>query len=147
MGRAHRQAAIHSAAQTAIVSNSRHPAPVSAGKCGGQVSGNATCRELTALSPLNKSDWGGMDNSSFLRQIKAMRISDKERAIEWPLALLLLIFVLAPFLCYGWAYWRDGSLARGFDEIAVDTSQQVVVRLMGKPKKVLKCGEFFGPIP
>ena len=85
--------------------------------------------------------------SDYLRQIKAMWISDEESAIEWPLALLLLISVLAPFVCYGWAYWRDGSLARGFDEIAIGTSQQVVVRLIGKPKKVLKCGEFFGPIP
>jgi hypothetical protein len=73
--------------------------------------------------------------------------SEDELPIEWPLALFILIVVLTPVLALGWAYLRDGSLAKGFDKIADGASQQDVVRLMGKPKKVEKCGEFFGPIP
>ncbi len=46
----------------------------------------------------------------------------------------------------GWAYWRDNNLAKGFDKIADGATRQDVVRLMGKPKKVEECGEFFGPI-
>jgi GWxTD domain-containing protein len=49
MGRAHRQVTIYSPAQTAIVSNSRHPAPVSASKRSGLVSDNATNQELKSM--------------------------------------------------------------------------------------------------
>jgi hypothetical protein len=64
-----------------------------------------------------------------------------------PLPLLILIVVLAPVLFLGWAYWRDSSLTKGFDKISVGTTKEDVARLMGKPKKILKCGEFFGPLP
>jgi hypothetical protein len=67
--------------------------------------------------------------------------------IERPLALFLMAVVLAPLLFFGWAYWRAKSLAEGFDKIAVGTTEKDVFRLMGSPKNVLKCGEFFGPIP
>ncbi len=72
---------------------------------------------------------------------------DDELPIEWPLALLILIVVLTPFMALGWAYLKDSALAKGFDKITDGTTQQDVLRLMGKPKKVEKCGEFFGPIP
>jgi hypothetical protein len=61
--------------------------------------------------------------------------------------LLILIAILAPFVFFGWAHFRDSGLAKGFEEIADGATQRDVIRLMGKPKKVEKCGEFFGPIP
>src|ERR1700676_1422042 len=57
------------------------------------------------------------------------------------------LVVLTPLLVLGWAYLREGSLAKGFGKIADGATQQDVVRLMGKPKKVEMCGEFFRPIP
>src|SRR5580692_3865154 len=49
MGRAHWQVTIYSAAQTAIVANSRHPAPVSAGKRPGSDSDHETHQDLAAF--------------------------------------------------------------------------------------------------
>ena len=60
---------------------------------------------------------------------------------------LILMLVLIPFLLLGGAFWRDHCLMKGFNRIAVGATRQDVVRLMGKPKKVGKWGEFFGPIP
>jgi hypothetical protein len=76
-----------------------------------------------------------------------MRLPPDEYAIETPIVLLILILVLAPFIFLGWAIWRDHSLAKGFDRITDGATRQDVVRLMGKPKKVEKCGDFLGPIP
>jgi hypothetical protein len=73
--------------------------------------------------------------------------SDEKHPVERAGVLLVLIVVLAPFVLLVWAFWRDQSLAEGFDKITVGATQEGVVRLMGKPKKTLKCGEFFGPIP
>ena len=67
--------------------------------------------------------------------------------IERPIALFLMAVMLALLVFLGWALWRDNSLAKGFDKIEVGTTQKDVVQLMGEPRKVLKCGEFFGPIP
>jgi hypothetical protein len=67
--------------------------------------------------------------------------------VERPLALFLMAVVLAPFLFLGWAVWRDKSLAKGLDKITVGAPQKDVIRLKGNPKKILRCGEFFGPIP
>jgi len=66
--------------------------------------------------------------------------------IERPIVLCLLAVMLALLLFLGWAVWRDNSLAKGFDKIEVGTTQKEVVQLMGEPRKMLKCGEFFGPI-
>jgi hypothetical protein len=67
--------------------------------------------------------------------------------IERPVALFLTAVVVALLVLFGWAIRRDNSLARGFDKIEVGSTQKEVVQLMGEPRKVLKCGEFFGPIP
>lgn len=67
--------------------------------------------------------------------------------IERPIAFFLMSAMLALFLLLGWALWRDNSLAKGFDKIEVGTTQKKVVQLLGEPRKVLNCGEFFGPIP
>jgi len=54
-----------------------------------------------------------------------------------------LILIGAAWLL--WAVIRDRQLAKGFDEIEVGTTEQEVLRLMGQPKRVEKCGEFWGP--
>ena len=74
-------------------------------------------------------------------------LPDEKQPIERLVVWLILILVLIPFLFLGWAFWRDHSLAEGFDRITDGATRQDVVRLMGKPKKVEKCGEFFAPIP
>jgi hypothetical protein len=73
--------------------------------------------------------------------------SDCRHPIERLVVSFLLIVVLTPFIFLGWALCRDNSLASGFEKIGDGATRQDVVRLMGKPKKVEKCGEFFGPIP
>jgi hypothetical protein len=67
--------------------------------------------------------------------------------IERPIVLYLIAVLLALVVGFGWALWRDNSLAKGFDKIEVGTPLKDVVQLMDEPRKVLKCGEFFGPIP
>jgi hypothetical protein len=67
--------------------------------------------------------------------------------IERPIALFLMAVMLTLLVLLGWALWRDNNLAKGFDKIEVGTTQRDVVQLMGEPRKVLKCGEFLGPIP
>jgi hypothetical protein len=45
-----------------------------------------------------------------------------------------------------WAILRDKQLQKGFDEIAAEATEQEVVKYLGHPKRVEKCGEFFGPL-
>src|SRR5260370_27113419 len=73
-------------------------------------------------------------------------LSNEKHPIARVVGLLLLILVLAAFIFVGWAFWRDNRLAKGFDKVENGTTRQDVVRLMGKPNKLEKCGEFFGPI-
>lgn len=49
-------------------------------------------------------------------------------------------------LLFGWAYFRDKSLSTGFEAIVNGATQLDVLRLMGKPKKIEKCGAFLGPL-
>jgi hypothetical protein len=74
-------------------------------------------------------------------------LSHEKHPIQRVIGSIILILVLASSLFLAWGLWRDHSLAKGFDKIADGSTQENVVRLMGKPKKVEKCGEFFGPIP
>lgn len=67
--------------------------------------------------------------------------------IERPIALFLMAVMVWLLMFLGWALWRDNSLAKGFDKIGVGTTQQGVVQVMGEPRKVERCGEFFGPFP
>ncbi|HEY1470102.1 MAG TPA: hypothetical protein VGF61_13750 [Candidatus Acidoferrum sp.] len=75
-----------------------------------------------------------------------MRSTRDDELAEWILAALILIIALTPILILGWAYLRDRGLAKGFDKVGDGVTQQDVLRLMGKPRKIGKCGEFFGPI-
>jgi hypothetical protein len=67
--------------------------------------------------------------------------------IERPVAWSLVFFMLALLAFLGWAVGRDNSLAKGFDKIEIGSTQKEVVQRMGEPRKIMKCGEFFGPIP
>ena len=73
-------------------------------------------------------------------------LSDEKHPIERVVVSIILILVLAPFIFLGWALWRDRRLVKGFDKVADGVTQQDVVRLMGKPRKIEKCGEFFAPV-
>ena len=74
-------------------------------------------------------------------------LSNKPQPIARFVVSLILIPVLAPFVLVGWAFWRDNRLTRGFDKITDGATRQDVVRLMGTPKKVEKCGDFLAPVP
>ena len=67
----------------------------------------------------------------------------RARRIAYAAGCLLLV-AAAWFL---WAVVRDERIATGFDEVEVGTSEQDVLRLMGRPNRVEKCGEFWGPFP
>jgi hypothetical protein len=73
--------------------------------------------------------------------------SDYRHPVERFVISFFLILALTPFMLLGWALWRDNSLANGFEKIIDGATRLDVVRLMGKPTKTEKCGEFFGPIP
>jgi hypothetical protein len=42
---------------------------------------------------------------------------------------------------------RDNQLSAGFDKIAAGATEQEVLQKLGRPERVEKCGEFFGPLP
>jgi hypothetical protein len=54
--------------------------------------------------------------------------------------------VLAVAGWFVWAVLRDKQLEKGFDEIAAESTEQEVVKYLGHPNRVEKCGEFFGPL-
>jgi len=106
------------------------------------LSGNPTNRELEIRFTQFNVGWIIIRSCLTLKE---MRQSIEN--IERPLALFLIAVVLTLLLFLGWACWRAKSLAKGFDKITVGATENDVFRLMGSPKKVLKCGEFFGPFP
>jgi hypothetical protein len=74
-----------------------------------------------------------------------MQLSMRELPIEKLVQSLILILLASPFILLGCAFWRDKNLSESFDKVADGATQEDVVRLMGKPKKVEKCDEFLGP--
>jgi hypothetical protein len=44
------------------------------------------------------------------------------------------------------AFVRDKQFEKGFDQIATGRTEQEVLKRLGPPKRVKKCGEFFGPL-
>jgi hypothetical protein len=55
--------------------------------------------------------------------------------------------VLVGVLWLVWAFRRDHRLYRNFGRIRTGTSEQEVIEMLGEPKRVENCGEFWGPIP
>jgi len=45
-----------------------------------------------------------------------------------------------------WAFLRHKQLQKEFDGIEAEASEQEVVKKLGHPNRVEKCGEFFGPL-
>src|ERR1700730_5652509 len=66
--------------------------------------------------------------------------------MKHPVLLTLGCFVLI-FACWsGWAIYRDRQLSDGFDKVKTGASESEVSATLGKPKRVERCGEFFGPL-
>ena len=64
-----------------------------------------------------------------------------------PVYLIIGSVVLAGALWLAWAILRDNQLRNGFDKIEIGATEQEVLQKLGRPKRVEKCGEFFGPLP
>ena len=55
--------------------------------------------------------------------------------------------VLVGAIWFAWAVWRDNRLQSDFGKIAPGTTELEVAQKFGRPKRIEKCGEFFGPLP
>jgi hypothetical protein len=55
--------------------------------------------------------------------------------------------VLAVAAWFVWAFLRDRQLYTHIDGIKTGASETDVVHELGRPKRVEKCGEFWGPFP
>jgi hypothetical protein len=67
--------------------------------------------------------------------------------VKRPVYLIIGSIVLAGALCLARAIVRDNQLRNGFDKIEIGATEQEVLQRLGRPKRVEKCGEFFGPPP
>ena len=61
-------------------------------------------------------------------------------------SFLIAGIVLAMAAWFVWAILRDQQLQKGFDGIAAEAPEQEVVKYLGHPKRVEKCGELWGPL-
>ena len=64
-----------------------------------------------------------------------------------PVYLSVGSVVLVGAIWLAWAFWRDNRLQSDFGKIAPGTTEFEVLQKLGRPKRVEKCGEFFGPLP
>jgi hypothetical protein len=92
------------------------------------LSGNPTYQELGPLSYQ-------LSNALFYLPVKR------------PVYLIIGSVVLAGSLWFAWAILRDNQLRNGFDKTEIGATEQQVLQNLGRPKRVEKCGEFFGPLP
>ena len=60
--------------------------------------------------------------------------------------LVVGCIVLAWAVWIAWAILRDKQLRKSFDEIETGATEQEVLQKLGQPKRVGKCGDFFGPL-
>jgi hypothetical protein len=67
--------------------------------------------------------------------------------VKHPVYLIIGSIILAGALWLAWAILRDNRLRNGFDKIELGATDQEVLQRLGRPKRVEKCGEFFGPLP
>jgi hypothetical protein len=67
--------------------------------------------------------------------------------VKHPGYLIVGCIVVAGAIWLGWAMLRDKQLEKGFTEIASGAMEWEVLQKLGQPKRVEKCGEFFGPLP
>jgi hypothetical protein len=67
--------------------------------------------------------------------------------VKHPVYLLVGSVVLVGTVWLVWAILRDKELQKSFDGIEAGAPEQEVIQKLGRPKRVEKCGEFFGPLP
>jgi len=67
--------------------------------------------------------------------------------VKRPVSLAVVSVVLVGAIWLAWAVWRDNRLQSEFDKIAPGTTELEVLQELGRPKRIEKCGEFFGPLP
>jgi hypothetical protein len=67
--------------------------------------------------------------------------------MKHPVLLALGCFVLAGGCWLAWAIHRDSQLSNGFDKVKTGADKSEVSATLGKPKRVERCGDFFGPLP
>jgi hypothetical protein len=67
--------------------------------------------------------------------------------MKHPILFALGCFVLAAGCWLAWAIHRDNQLSDGFDKVQKGASVSEVFARLGKPKRVERCGDFFGPLP
>lgn len=67
--------------------------------------------------------------------------------MKHPCYLIVSCIVLAGAIWLAWAILRHRQLEKDFDVITAGATEREVVKSLGRPKRVEKCGEFFGPLP
>jgi hypothetical protein len=92
------------------------------------MSGNPTYQELRLLS---------------------FRLSDAllYLSVKHPAYFIVGVIVLIASAWLAWAIMRDNRLRNGFDKIQTGTTEKEVLQELGQPRRVEKCGEYFGPLP
>ena len=68
-------------------------------------------------------------------------------SVKYPGYLIVGCIVLAGAIWLAWAILRHKQLEKGFDEITAGATEREVLKSLGRPKRVEKCGEFLGPLP
>jgi hypothetical protein len=66
--------------------------------------------------------------------------------VKHPGCLVVGCVALVGATWFAWAILRDRKLEKGFGEISTSAAEQEVLQKLGRPKRVEKCGEFFGPL-
>lgn len=67
--------------------------------------------------------------------------------MKHPLLFGIGSFILAGACWVAWAIHRDSQLSHGFDEVKMGASTSEVSARLGKPRRVERCGDFYGPLP
>jgi len=64
-------------------------------------------------------------------------------AMKHPALLTLVCLLFAGACWFVWAICRDSQLLDGFDKVRTGASESEVSAILGKPKRVEPCGEFY----
>jgi hypothetical protein len=67
--------------------------------------------------------------------------------MKHPVLFALGCCILAAGGWLAWAIHRDSQLAQGFDRIKTGDNKSDIFARLGKPRRVERCGAFFGPLP
>ena len=64
-----------------------------------------------------------------------------------PILFALACCILAVGGWLAWAVHRDSQVAQGFDGIKTGDNKSDIFEKLGKPRRVLRCRAFYGPLP